>query len=66
MRLFELPDVLSFRRRERDALGELVNDFAEFFSTSASRGFRVLVSLGAWNRKCELMSYGSLLGLCLL
>ena len=43
MRLRELPDVPPYRCRERDALRNFVNDFAEFFSTSASRGFRVLV-----------------------
>eukprot|EP00614_Pseudopedinella_elastica_P019629 CAMPEP_0172650878 /NCGR_PEP_ID=MMETSP1068-20121228/242519_1 /TAXON_ID=35684 /ORGANISM="Pseudopedinella elastica, Strain CCMP716" /LENGTH=179 /DNA_ID=CAMNT_0013465253 /DNA_START=541 /DNA_END=1079 /DNA_ORIENTATION=- len=47
MRLRKLPDVLPSRRRGRDALGALVNDFAEFFSTSASRGFCVLVSSNA-------------------
>ena len=48
MGLFEPPGVLPSRRRGRDALGELANDFAESFSTSASRGFRVLVSSSIW------------------
>ena len=45
-----LPNVLLSRPREFDALGELVNDFAEFiFSTSAWRRFRVLVSSSTRN-----------------
>ena len=39
-----LSHVPPFRQRERDAFGELVNDFAEFFWTSAWYGFRLLVS----------------------
>ena len=48
MRLRELLDVPPSRRRERDALGALVIGFAEFILTSASRGFRVLVSSNVW------------------
>ena len=50
MRLLVLPHVLSSRRRERDTLGEFVNDFADFFSTSAWRGLRVIVPSTTWRQ----------------
>ena len=36
--------MIGSRPRERGALGGVVTEYAAFFSTSASRGFRVLVS----------------------
>ena len=44
MKLHELPDVFRSLPHEIDALGEIVTGFIAFFSTSASQGFRVLVT----------------------
>ena len=46
----ERTDVLRCRPRERDAVGGPVSASAAFFSTSASRGYRALVSSKSWTQ----------------